>query len=147
MEAIELYLESGRFFLAQSFFKNKGRLAEWAALLESRGRAGEAAVSYEAIGDYGAAIRCYEKDGSYFVEVGDLYFKLKDYSKALEAYLKAPVPDLKKIGRTHERRDDWSEALRTYRELGDWRGCKRCETKIAKREAKRQTRTLPFPKI
>ena len=146
MKAIELYLESGNMYAAQRFFANKGRLEEWAPLLESRGRASYAAMSYESVGDFEAAIRCHQKDGNY-LEAGDLYFRLKDYSKALEAYLKMPLPNLKKIARTHERQDEWSEALKIYRELDDWRGCKRCEAKIVKREAKRQAQTLPFPEI
>lgn len=143
MKAVELYLDSGKNQNLRSFFASSGKLLEGAEILESRGHASDAASFYEMGGDFEGAIRCHEASGSY-VAAGDLCFKLKDFSRALIAYSKSPVPSKKKIARTHEKLGDWPEALKFYRESDDRRGIKRCETKIATQEAARLTRELPF---
>ena len=143
MKAVEFYLDSGRRQDLRSFCARSGRLLEGAEILERRGHAWDAANLYEAGGDFEGAIRNYGAAGNH-VAAGDLCFKLKDFSRALIAYSKSPVPSKKKIARTHEKLGDWPEALKLYRESYDRRGIKRCEAKIAKQEAKRLTRELPF---
>jgi hypothetical protein len=75
---------------------------------------------------------------------GDMFFKSKDYSKALEAYQKETWIEQKKLARTYERLADWENALQIYKEVGNAKGYKRCKDKIDKIKAKQITRRLPF---
>ncbi len=78
-------------------------------------------------------------------KAGDLYFKSKEYPKALEAYLKEEfLPFPRKLARTYERLADWENALGIYQEVGDAKGCKRCKNKINTIKAKQASRQLPF---
>ncbi len=143
MKAVTFNLDSNRTYAVRSFFARSGRFLDGAEILERLGHHSIAANCYEAGGDFEGAIRSYEASGNY-VTAGDLCFKNKDFSRALTVYSKSPERSKKKIARTHERLGDWPEALKIYQELGDRRGCKRCDSKIAKQEAKRLDRELPF---
>ena len=145
MTAVEFYFDSNRTYDVRLFFAESKRFLEGAEILESRGHASDAAIFYEMSGDLEGAIRSHEASGNH-VAAGDLCFKIKDFSRALIVYSKSPVPPKKKIARTHERLGDWPEALKIYQELGDRKGCKRCGAKIAKQEARRLNRELPFLK-
>jgi tetratricopeptide (TPR) repeat protein len=143
MKAIENYLETGDIMSARLFFGRKKRIDELAPLLEQRGYFVDAAGIYEISGDRESAIRCYQQLEDH-EKVGDMYFKSREYPKALEAYQKEPWIDPKKIARTYERLADWENALKIYQEVGNAKGYERCKKKMDRIEAKRAIPRLPF---
>jgi tetratricopeptide (TPR) repeat protein len=127
-KAVQVLLKKGNIMMVEAMLRYHEEWEQLAPIMEEHGYLYRAADYYTFAENYAKSASLYQEIGRYS-KAGDHYSLAKDYRKALEMYIKWGR-NKTKIAQTFEKLEEYQNAAKVWRELGNMKKVEKCMAKV-----------------